>query len=421
MTTSATDQLAINGGPKVRTDPWPPRRLFGEEEKQAAMALFDRCIVRGEAFGYEGEEEQGYCREFVEFQGVPGAYADMVNSGTTAVYVALRALDLEPYTEVIAPCVTDAGGMMPIALINCIPVPCDCAPGSYNMGAAEIEARITERTSAIIVAHISGLPVDLDPIMELARSKNIPVIEDCAQSHGAEYKGKKVGTIGDIASFSTMFGKHHATGGQGGVVYTTNEELYWRARRASDRGKPHGIDGEDTNVVASLNLNQDEMGAAIGRVQLAKLPAIIEGKRRVALGIAERCKHLKSVKIVTDPPYGKNVFWFGWAELDLSKLSVDKVAFVEALNAEGMIVSASYCMAIPSEYRWYQDKAVFGTSHQPWSSPQYGGDADAVYDTLNIHESDKFIFRLNFHEAYSDQDVADIAAALEKVENAFLK
>ena len=421
MTSSTTDQLAVNGGQKVRTDPWPHRRLFGEEEKQAAIALFDKCIENGEAFGYEGDEEIGYCREFVEFQGAEGGLADMVNSGTTAVYVALRALDLEPHTEVIVPCVTDAGGMMPIVMMNCILVPADCAPGSYNIGVDQIAARITERTSAIIVAHISGLPADMDPIMELARSKGIAVLEDCAQSHGAEYKGKKVGTIGDIASFSTMFGKHHATGGQGGVVYTTNQELHWRGRRAADRGKPHGIDGEDYNVVASLNLNQDEMGAAIGRVQLGKLPAIIEGKRRVLLGIADRCQHLKAVKIVTDPSYGKNVAWFGWAELDLKKITIDKNAFVEALNAEGMIVSASYTMAIPGEYPWAREQSVFGSSKLPWSSEQYAGDANAVYSTPNIYETDKFVFRLNFHEGYGDQEIADIAAAIEKVENAFLK
>ena len=102
MTRTTRDTLAIDGGPKVRKAPWPPRRLFGADEKQAAVDLFDRCIEQGEAFDYHGEEEDGYCREFVEFQGGVG-YADMVNSGTTAVYVALRSLDIEPFTEVIVP------------------------------------------------------------------------------------------------------------------------------------------------------------------------------------------------------------------------------------------------------------------------------------------------------------------------------
>jgi dTDP-4-amino-4,6-dideoxygalactose transaminase len=419
--TTTTDSLAVNGGPKTRTAPWPPRRLFGEEEKQAAIALFDRAIEQGEAYGYNGPEEDAYCKQFVEYQGGKG-YADMVNSGTTAVYVALRSLGIEPFTEVIVPCITDMGGCMPVALLGAIPVPADCAPGSYNIGAEQIAARITERTSAIVVAHISGLPADMDPIMELARKHNLPVVEDCAQSHGAIYKGRKVGTIGDVAAFSTMFGKHHATSGQGGVVYTRREDLYWQIRRAADRGKPFGIDNPEGNVFASLNFNQDEMGAAVGRVQLGKLESIIEGKRRVSLGLADGCeKRCKAVRIVGDPPDGRNVFWFVWAELDLDKLTVDKDTFVDALTAEGLSVTASYTVAMPHTNPWFKNRAVFGTSGFPWTSPQYKGNPDVDWQTPNIWATDKYVFRFNLHEGFTDADVADIVAGVEKVEQAYLK
>jgi len=419
--TTTTDSLAVNGGPKTRTAPWPHRRLFGDAEKQAAVALFDRAIEQGEAFGYNGPEEDGYCKEFVEYQGGKG-YADMVNSGTTAVYVALRALGIEPLSEVIVPCITDCGGCMPAALLGAIPVPADCAPGSYNIGAQQIAERITERTSAIVVAHISGLPADMDPILELARKHNLPVVEDCAQSHGAVYKGRKVGTMGDIASFSTMFGKHHATSGQGGVVYTQSEDLYWKTRRAADRGKPFGIENPTNNVIASLNFNQDEMGAAIGRVQLGRLEQIIEGKRRASLALADGCeKRCKAVRIVGDPADGRNTFWFVWAELDLDKVTIDKVTFATALQAEGLQVSPTYSMAMPHVYPWYKNRAVFGTSGWPWTSPQYKGDPDAVYETPNIWATDKYVFRFDLHEGFTDADVADIVAGIEKVEQAYLK
>ena len=120
------DRLAINGGEKVRRTPLPARGLFGEEEKRAAVALFDKAIATGNAFSYNGEEEEAYCKEFAEFLG--GGYADGVNSGTSAIYVALRALDIEPFTEVIVPPVTDPGGVMPVPLANCIPVVADGAP-----------------------------------------------------------------------------------------------------------------------------------------------------------------------------------------------------------------------------------------------------------------------------------------------------
>jgi len=245
-------KLAIDGGEKVRKTPLPPRRLFGEEEKAAAIALFDRAIEYGSAFGYNGEEEQAYEREFAEFHG--GGYADLVNSGTSAIFVALGALQLEPLSEVVAPPITDHGGIMPIPMLNCVPVIADAHPGSYNMGPEQLEDVLTERTRAVIVAHIAGEPADMDPIMEVARSRGIPVIEDCAQAHGAIYKGRLVGTMGDIAAFSTMSGKHHATGAQGGVVFTHDEDLYWEAKRFADRGKPFNTDS-GSNVRMGLNLN----------------------------------------------------------------------------------------------------------------------------------------------------------------------
>ena len=140
--------LAIDGGPKVRTVPWPARGLFGDEEKRAAVAMFDEAIATGKAFGYNGEQEQAYCAEFAEFLG--GGSADAVNSGTSAVYVALRSLDLEPFTEVIVPPITDPGGVMPVPLINCIPIVADAAPDSYNAGPADITAILSKVEQAYL-------------------------------------------------------------------------------------------------------------------------------------------------------------------------------------------------------------------------------------------------------------------------------
>ena len=156
-------QLAINGGPKAVTE-LPARFHFGKEEKAAVDALLDQCIINGEPPGYSGPEEEAFGKEFAEYLG--GGYADGVNSGTNSVYVALKSLDLEPFSEVVVGCITDPGGMMPVTELNCIPVPADTAPGSFNTGPEQIEARITERTSAIVVPHISGEPADMPGIME---------------------------------------------------------------------------------------------------------------------------------------------------------------------------------------------------------------------------------------------------------------
>jgi perosamine synthetase len=426
MTSDDTKKLlAINGGEKVREEPWPKRALFGEEEKNAVMTLFDKEIIADGNFWYDGEEEAGYCEEFAEFLG--GGYVDAVNSGTTAIYIALRALEIEPFTEVIVPPITDAGGVMPVPLINCIPVPADSAPGKFNVGPEQIEARINERTSAIIIAHIAGMPVDMDPIMEIARKKGIPVIEDCAQAHGAKYKGRIVGTIGDIAAISTMSGKHHATGPQGGVVFTKNEELYLKSRRYSDRGKPLGKPYGPTdwhepasNLYCSMNFNNNDLAGCIGRIQLKKLPSIIENRRKFALALAERCKSIECISLDTGLPDTEGVFWFLVFDLNLDKITVDKKTFVAALAAEGLPAKADY-FNLFTRAPWYKKHEVFGTSGYPWTCPLYKGDPDQEYPVPNAYEANKSLFIMGMHEKCGNKEIQDTVEALKKIQAAYQK
>ncbi len=408
--------LAVDGGTPVRTAPWPPRRLFDIEEKQAVIDLFDRAIASGEAFGYNGPEEEAYCAAFASYLG--GGYADAVNSGTTAVYVALRALEIEPFSEIVVPPITDPGGVMPVPLMGCIPVPADAAPGSYNTDAERIATRLTPRTRAILVAHIAGIPCDMDPILELARSRGLPVVEDCAQAHGAVYRGRLVGTMGDISAFSTMFGKHHATGGQGGVVFTRDAALYQKVRWMSDRGKPFGLPPGSGNAVAALNLNSDELACAIGRVQLRKLPGILARRRRFAAALAQACRALRAVRVVEAPSDCENACWFLFLRLDTTALRCDKAAFVAAVKAEGVPCEATY-LHTPATAEWCRGHRVFGTSGFPWSDPQYTGDAQAVYDLPNALAADAAHFRMGIHENYGETEAADIAAAFAKVERAY--
>ena len=418
---SSEDQrLAIDGGPPVRSDPFPPRRVFGEDDKQAVLALFDEAIQRGhEVLGYNGPQEEGYCREFAEFLG--GGFADGVNSGTSAVYVALRALELEPFTEVVVPALSDPGGVMPVVMCNCIPVPADCAPDSLNVGADQVEARITERTGAVLVAHIAGLPADMNAILDLAAGRHLPVIEDCAQSLGATCRGRPTGTLGTVSAFSTMFGKHLASGGQGGMVYTKDEALYWRIRRHADRGKPFGTDEAGGNVVAGLNCNMDELHATIGRTQLKKLPGRIERRRKMAAFLADRCREaLQSVRLVTDPPGCRGVYWFLLFRLEADRLRVDKDRFAGAVAAEGIPVAPSY-RPVPTRMTWYRNRAVFGTSGLPWSGAPCPADAGREYPLPNVDATDANHFPMSFHEDWTPREIDDAVAALRKVEEAYLK
>lgn len=399
----------VHGGPRARRFPWPVRRHFGPEERRAVLRLMDREIRKGGAIVYNGPEKAAYCRELAQYLG--GGFVETVNSGTNAVYVALRALDLEPGTEVVVPPVTDPGGTMPVALINCIPVPADTAPGSLNTSADEIARVLTERTSAIVVAHLSGHPADMDPILRLAEERGIPVVEDCAQAHGAIYKGRMVGTLGDVAAFSTMFGKHHSTGAQGGAVFTRDRMIFARARQIADRGKPYGAVTPGGNVVASLNFNQDELSLAIGRVQLRRLPQFLKVRRAFASAVEAAIRDVPGVEFVQPPPDAEGAYWFLLLRLDPEQLSCSNAEFCLALSREGIDGVQGGYPFYPTDLPWRREGIVYGASGLPWSLAQ---DAPRSYPLPNAHEANARMVRIDVHERLGAAEARDLAAAIRK-------
>jgi len=412
---STKENLAINGGVKYRIDQWASRGHFGVEEKKAAMELFDESIASGNAFGYNDKEEEGLCQEFAEFLG--GGYADGVNSGTTAVHVALKALKPASFSEVVIGAVTDPGGIMPIVVQNCIPVIADTAPNSYNTGPEQIESAITSLTSAIVVAHIGGEPMDIEGIMAVAKKHNLPVVEDCSQSHAAKINGKFVGSFGDVSAFSIMFGKHFCCGGQGGMVFTKDLDIYRAIRNSADRGKPYN-EKSNGNVIASLNFNMDELHATIGRVQLKKLPVIVE-KRRAFIQLLKN-KNIGKFESIIVPellPTAEHSYWWWRLGVDSNKLTCSKAEFCAALMAEGLLMNPSYRYALPYTFDWFQNRA----NKHPWNNPLYKGDPNKEPNTPNAFAVMDDYFNLNISESWGEQEANDIIAIIEKVERAYLK
>lgn len=406
-------QLAINGGPKSAGE-LPARFHFGAQEKAAVDAIFERAMEIGNAPNYSGPQETAFCEEFAAFAGVP--YADGVNGGTNAIYVALKALDLPPFSEVVVGCITDPGGIMPIAVNNCIPVPADTMPGSYNTGPEQIAARITPRTSAIVVAHIGGEPCDMPAIMALADQHDLPVVEDCAQSHMARINGRNVGSFGRYGAFSLMFGKHICAGGQGGMVTCDSEEHYFAVRRAADRGKPFGLPPGSTNCIAALSCNMDEIHAAIGRVQLGKLPDIVARRQRAVDMLTQ--KGLDALNGVTIPPLRSGVahcYWWWRLKFNAEKVKCTKDEYCAALQAEGLGLNPNYIAAVPQRQDWFKRRAQ---SH-PWNNPLYQGDPAAEYPTPNVDQAIKDHFNLTIYESYGERETDMIAEAFRKVDAYF--
>ena len=390
----------VRGSSRTRRWPWPRRRHFDRRERRAVLELMNREIRQGGAVVYGGAEYRAYCEAFAQYLG--GGYAHAVNSGTNAVYVALRALDLEPGAEVIVPPITDPGGTMPVALIDCVPVPADAERGFLNTSADHIRASLTDRTAAIVVAHIAGYPVDMDPILDLASERRIPVVEDCAQAIGATYKGRMVGSLGTIAAFSTMFGKHHCTGAQGGVVFTKDTLLFARARQIADRGKPYGALGNPANLIASLNFNQDEISMAIGRVQLAKLPRALQLRREFTARVKAGLESTDGISIAGDRPDCVSSPWFLMLRLDRSKLRCDSSEFASALGEEGIDgVQAGYPF-YPTDQPWHRDALT-------------AGDEPDRYVLPNAHDANELTVRVDVHEALGPAEARDLVAAIEKL------
>jgi dTDP-4-amino-4,6-dideoxygalactose transaminase len=410
-------QLAIDGGRPVRTEPFPIRQQIDDREIDAVMALLQQCRDSGGAFDrYAGTQVDGYEREFADYIGTQ--FGTAVSAGTGAIHTALGALRLDVGSEVISSPITDPGAVAPILWSNCIPVFADADPDTMNMAPDSVRERISDKTRAIVAGHIAGQPCDMDPIMEIAGEHGLYVIEDCAQAHGAEYRGRKAGSIGHLSAFSLMSGKHSTAGGQGGMVLTDDEELFWNAKRFADRGKPFEAEGR-RNLFLGNNYRMTELEAVIGRVQLQKLPQIVAHRQRAVARLGEAIADLQAVRPGKVIDGAVPSYWFVLVYVDEKRLTVGKAEFAAAVAAEGIPCAPSYDHIV-YEQDWIRDRQTYGTTGCPWVCPFYGreikyeGSCPGARLAIDAH------MMLSVHECYTDREADDIAAALRKVEAAYL-
>ncbi len=415
-------KLALDGGTPVRTTPFPMRDQIDEREIEAINRVVERARTQGGAFErYGGVEVDAYEAEFAAHMGCK--FGNAVSHGTGSIHTALGALRLDAGSEVICSPITDPGAIMPVLLQNCIPVFADADPETQNMDPASVRERITSQTRAIVCGHIAGQPCDMDAIMEIAREHNLWVIEDCAQAHDAEWRGQKAGSVGHMGCYSLMSAKHSTAGGQGGMVVTNDEELYWQAKRFADRGKPFNSDSPG-NMFVGINYRMTELGAAIGRVQLEKLPEIVAVRRRCAQVIEETLieagtEGVTMGKIIEG---AKSAYWFVFLRFHADRMSVDKAAFCAAVGAEGVGVAPNYgALAMLNPYTL--DHKAYGNSDCPWCCPLWEkqGNVDYANCCPNAKQADLNLMRTSVHESFSDDDARDIGLAIAKVEAAYRK
>ena len=361
-------RLAIDGGRPVIADPLPSiknasGRLVGEEE----MALVKEVMESGCLAYIYGDKVAAFEKSFADLYQVDHAVA--VSSGTAALHTAMIYLNPDPGDEILVSPVTDMGSVIPILYQQAIPVFVDIDPANQNIDPKAIEEQISPRTRGIMVTHIFGSPVDMDPIMEIARKHDLFVIEDCAQAHMTRYHGRLVGTIGDMGCFSFQQSKHITTGDGGMVIANEDQRFGRRIRECFDKGWPRHKPGRDHFFLAP-NYHMTELQAAVGLAQIQKYPVSIKARQDAAAQLDEMLERESAATPVSTLLECEQTYFYYCFRLDPDALRVDTSTVVKALKAEGLDTEHGYPGPIPLYlYQMIRDRKTFGQSGWPFDAP----------------------------------------------------
>jgi hypothetical protein len=333
-------QLAIAGGQAVRCEPFAPWPYFADDEINAVTQV----LHSGRVNYWTGEVCKRFEQAYADY--TETRYAIALANGTLALELALYALGIGAGDEVIVPSRTFIASASCVVARGATPVIVDVDATTQNLTVETIRVAVSPRTKAIIAVHLAGWPCDMDAIMAFAREHGLKVIEDCAQAHGATYKGKPVGSLGDMAAFSFCQDKIMTTGGEGGMLVLNDEALWKKAWAYKDHGKSwdavhlreHPPGFRWLHESFGTNWRMTEMQAAIGLQQLAKL----NDRRQIRLSFAyylttEFGKHKVLRLTVPDEDIGHAYYkYYAFLRTDLLKPDWNQARVVAAINAEGI-------------------------------------------------------------------------------------
>ncbi len=348
-----SEELAINGGPKVRERPYPPWPVLGDEDVEAVAEVLRSGRLTQLTSGAVAAFEES----FAAWHGTKHCVA--TSNGTTAIHTALAALDIGPGDEVIVPAHTFIASATPVLHQRATPVFADIDDLTYCISPESVAERITPRTKAIIAVHLNGHPADMGALLTLAEPLGIVVIEDAAQAHGATWRAignrkseigwRKVGTIGRVGCFSFWEDKIMTTGGEGGAVITDDDTLAERMRRIRHHGEgPLAGERAYYHLELGYNYRMTSMQAATGLVQLGKLNGYVEARRRNAAYLSERLGELDGIEAPFVAEYAVHSYYKYIGRLR-PETGLDIARFVQAVAAEGVPISRRYPTPLPQQ------------------------------------------------------------------------
>ncbi len=421
-----SQKLAIDGGPKAVTNALPHWPAFDE----SAIRAVEQVLRSGKVNYWTGPNGMEFEKRFAAWQ--VSKFAISVATGTAALHVCLAALGIGPGDEVIVPSYTFIATSFAVVQAGAIPRFADVNIDDHCISVESAEKLVTRRTKAIIPVHLYGNVCDMDKINAFARKHGLYVIEDNAEAFGGYYKGKKTGTLGDMAACSFCQNKTFTTGGEGGMVTTENEDLAWEARSFRD----HGYDvKERLNLLAleqklpyihnrvGWNYRMTEMQSAIGLAELDRMDTWNMPRRRrngrillAALGELPQVKFLP-----IDTPQRQNGFYVCAFSLDVENMKCDIQQFVKAAGAEGCPCWKVFWPQCHTE-RAFTERRGFGNSGVPFTSQEYTDPASADYcsvDVPNARWHETHTFTCFAFPTYSEDDMRQIAAGVVKVIKAY--
>ncbi|PUA27479.1 MAG: aminotransferase DegT [Cellvibrio sp. 79] len=366
--------IAINGGTPINRDLLPAWPNFDSSVKEDICNIIDS----GKVNYWTGDLGKKFEEDLQTYLGE--GYVVSTTNGTSALHTAISSLGIGSGDEVICPSYTFIATAFAVMQAGALPVFAD-VDNTHTLDPSSILKKIGHKTKAIIVVHTFGIPADMDVIMKIAKDHNLLVIEDCAQALGAEYNGKKLGTIGHAGCFSFCQSKHFTTGGEGGAIYVADEALAWTCRSFRD----HGYDVEKRIELLKLeeklsyihprigfNYRMTEIQSAIGIKELQRfdswnLPNRIRNGKYIS-------DNLKEHPLVIHAPYGSenrvNSYWWAPFVLDTNRIKCDIKTFVAAINAEGV---PAYTIPWPEIYleESFTRRQGFGSRNYPFLDPQH--------------------------------------------------
>ncbi len=354
-----------------------------------------------------GPKTKRFEREFAERVNAP--YAIAVNSGTAAMHLALDAIGLQPGDEVIVPVYTFTATAEVVVYFRAQPVFVDVDPITCNLDPAQLEKSITSRTRAIMVVHIAGLPAEMDTILAIARAYNLPIIEDAAHAFPAQYRGRMIGSIGDLTAFSFYATKTLSTG-EGGMLTTANPAYAERASVMAlhgisrDAWKRYGAEGSWYYEVlqAGYKYNMTDLAAAIGLHQLARSEWLLERRRAIAQRYTEAFSQWPEVETPADPVHVQHAWHLYILRLCLERLTITRDAFIQALKQANIGTSVHF---IPLH------------SH-PFYRDTYHLAADDFPAALHAYQR---AISLPIYPGMTEEDGEDVIAAVEQIIETYRK